>query len=257
MAGVEMRLMLFWCSPRELLEEVIDEQQEVGFPLPQRRHEDREDVEAVVQVLAEGAGGDRALHVLVGGGDEAHVDLDGLGAAQALELPLLQHPQQLHLGGQVDVADLVEEQRAALGELEPPLLALLGAGEGALLVAEQLRLDQAVGQRGAVHLDERLVGARRVVVDGVGHQLLARARLASDEHGGVGGRHLRHLLVHLAHRPAAADDAREVVALLQLLPQLRVLVEQLLLVFLDQPLNLDRLRDRSTPRCRRNLTLRS
>ena len=54
---------------------------------------------------------------------------------------------------------------------------------------------------------------------------------------------LRHLLVHLAHRAAAADDAREVVALLQLLAQLRVLVDQPLLVLLDQALDLDRLRD--------------
>ena len=111
------------------------------------------------------------------------------------------------------------------------------------LVAEQLRLDQAVGQRRAAHLDERLVGARRVVVNGVRDQLLAGARLAADQHGGVGRRHLRHLLVHLAHRPAGADDAREVVALLQLLPKVRVLVDQPLLVFLDQPLDLDRLRD--------------
>ena len=111
------------------------------------------------------------------------------------------------------------------------------------LVAEQLRLDQAVGQRRAAHLDERLVGARRVVVDGVRDQLLAGARLAANQHGGVGRGHLRHLLVHLAHRPAGADDAREVVALLQLLAQVRVLVDQPLLVFLDQPLDLDRLRD--------------
>ena len=69
--------------------------------------------------------------------------LIGLGAAEPLELALLQHAQQLDLRRQVDVADLVEEQRAALGQLEAALLARLGAGERALLVAEQLRLDQA------------------------------------------------------------------------------------------------------------------
>ena len=90
-------------------------------------------------------------------GDEPDVDLDGVGAAQPLELTLLQHPQQLHLGGEVDVADLVEEQRAALGELEPPFLARLGAGEGALLVAEQLRLDQAVGSAAQLTLTNGLL----------------------------------------------------------------------------------------------------
>ena len=43
--------------------------------------------------------------------------------------------------------------------------------------------------------------------------------------------------------PLRADDAGEVVALFQLLPQVDVLVDQLLLVFLDQPLDLDGLGD--------------
>src|SRR5688572_32100067 len=50
--------------------------------------------------------------------------------------------------------------------------------ERAALVAEQLRLQQGLGERGAVHLDERLVLARRLLVDRLGDQLLAR----SEEH---------------------------------------------------------------------------
>ena len=41
-----------------------------------------------------------------------------LRAAQALELLLLQDAQQLGLQRRRDVADLVEEQRAAVGQLE-------------------------------------------------------------------------------------------------------------------------------------------
>ena len=144
----------------------------------------------------------------------------------ALELALLQHAQQLHLRAEVDVADLVEKQRAAVGQLEAALLPRLRAGERALLVAEQLGLDQALGQRRAAHLDERLLGAQRVVVDRVRDELLAGARLAADQHRRVRLGDLRDLLVHLAHRSARADDVREVVALAQLLPQVRVLVEQ-------------------------------
>ena len=129
---------------RVLLEEVIGEQQDVGLPLAQRRHENREDVQPVVQILAERAGRDRLLEVLVGRRDQPHVRLDRLGAAEPLELPLLQHAQQLDLRRQVDVADLVEKQRAAFGQLEPALLARLRAGERALLVAEELGLDQRI-----------------------------------------------------------------------------------------------------------------
>ena len=80
-------------------------------------------------------------------------------------------------------------------------------------------------------------------MDRVRDQLLAGARLAADQHRGVGPRHLRDLLVDLPHRPAGADDVREVVALAQLLPQVRVLVDQPPPLVLDQPLDLDRLRD--------------
>ena len=71
-----------------------------------------------------------------------HVDADGLAAADPLELPLLQDAQQLDLRLERQLADLVEEQRPAVRQLEPPLAPLHGAGEGALLVTEQLALDQ-------------------------------------------------------------------------------------------------------------------
>ena len=44
----------------------------------------------------------------------------------------------------VDLADLVEEQRAAVGQLEAAAAPLRRAGERALLVAEQLALQQGV-----------------------------------------------------------------------------------------------------------------
>ena len=71
------------------------------------------------------------------------------------------------------VADLVEKQRAAVGQLEAARAVRDGAGEGALLVAEQLRLEQRLRQRGAVDLDERLAArARRAVVHRARHSSL-------------------------------------------------------------------------------------
>ena len=63
-------------------------------------------------------------------------------AAHALELALLQHAQQLRLQLEGQLADLVEEQRAAVGQLEAPELPRQRAGERPLLVPEQLALDQ-------------------------------------------------------------------------------------------------------------------
>ncbi len=60
----------------------------------------------------------RALQVAVGRGDHAHVDAQAARTADALELALLQHAQQLRLRLGRQLADLVEEQRAAVGQLE-------------------------------------------------------------------------------------------------------------------------------------------
>ena len=68
--------------------------------------------------------------------------LTGLRAADRLDLALLQRAQQLDLRGRRQFADLVEEQRAAVGLDELAGVLVGGAGEGAFLVAEQNRLDQ-------------------------------------------------------------------------------------------------------------------
>ena len=46
---------------------------------------------------------------------------DRLGRADALDLAVLEHAQQLHLHAERQLADLVEEDRAAVGRLEEPL----------------------------------------------------------------------------------------------------------------------------------------
>ena len=114
-----------------------------------------------------------------------------------------------------------------------PFLRCVGAGERALFVAEELRLDQRFGQRAATDLDERLPRPQRVVVDGLRDELLAGARLAADEDGRVGARHLHDLLADLPHRAARSEDVREVVALAQLVAQAVVLVDEPLAVRLE------------------------
>ncbi len=77
-----------------------------------------------------------------------------LPGANRLNLTVLQHPQHLGLGLEAHVADLVEEDRAAVGLHELADLAPVGAGERALLVTEELGLDQLLGDRRRVDPDE-------------------------------------------------------------------------------------------------------
>jgi hypothetical protein len=98
--------------------------------------------------------------VSVGRGDDPHVGPDRRDRAQWLVGPLLQHAKEAHLHGRRDVPDLVEKEGAALGRGKAPWLVSLGVGEGAFLVAEELRLQERIGQRRAVESDESPLAPR-------------------------------------------------------------------------------------------------
>ena len=157
-------------------------------------------VEPVVEVRAQPPLGDGLLGVAVRGGEHPDVREQGAGAPEALVLPVLEHPQQLHLQAQRQLGDLVEEERAPGGEVEAPLLAPRRPREGPRLVAEELTLQQRLGDGPAVHGDEPTVPARALEVDPPRQQALARAALPGDQHRGERGRHLRGLLHELPHR---------------------------------------------------------
>src|SRR5690606_31344723 len=97
--------------------------------------------------LAEATLLDRKRKILVRRGDYPHVDADRRLPADAEELALGEHAQQPGLQRRRHVADLVEEQRAAVGLLEPADPPLHRARERALLVAEELGLEQLGGDR--------------------------------------------------------------------------------------------------------------
>ena len=111
--------------------------------------------------------------------------MDRLLAAEPLEAAVLEDAQQLGLRHERQVADLVEEQRAVVGELHAPRLAIVRAGERALLVAEDFRLEQRVGQRRAVDGLEVLAAAPAQLVNHPRDDFLARAGGAEDQHRDV------------------------------------------------------------------------
>jgi hypothetical protein len=78
----------------------------------------------------------------VGGGDQADIDAPGLGGADTAHFFFLQQAQESGLGLQWQLTDFVQKQGATIGSLNQSFALGLGAGEGALFVAEQLGLDQ-------------------------------------------------------------------------------------------------------------------
>ena len=196
---------------RRLADEVLHEMRNVLPPLAQRRQAQRDDVQSVKQVFPERALAHRGPQVGIGGREHADVHGDRPLAAHPLDLPLLEHAQELGLQLEAQRADLVQEDRPAVRQLEPAEPSRVGAREGAALVAEQLRLHERLRDGRDVDGDERRVLALAPAVDRARHQLLARAALAGDEHGGGRRRDLRDQLVearHLgmpAHQPLEPD----------------------------------------------------
>jgi hypothetical protein len=149
---------------------------------------DRHHGEPVEQVGAKPRVVDLTAEVAMGRRDHADVDLDRLRAADPADRARLERAQQLRLLIDRELADLVEEQRAAVGFFERADAPRVGAGERARLVAEQLRLEQRRRDRRAIDRDERPAGARAREVDAFGGALLAGAGLALEEHGRVARR---------------------------------------------------------------------
>ena len=121
---------------------------------------------------------------------------------------LLEHPEELALRRRGKLPDLVQENRPAVGELELAEAARERAREGAAFVAEELALEERVGDRGAVDRDEGAAAAGRQLVDRAGEELLAGPALTLEQHGGVGRGHPLRLGLHRADRRRLPDDRR-------------------------------------------------
>ena len=102
-----------------------------------------------------------------------------------------------HLRIQRQLADFIQEQRAHVGPLEPALPRFVRAGEAALLVAEQLRVDQLARNRAAIDAQERPAVPVAAIVNRARNQLLAGARFAQDQHRHFGAAHQVDALHHL------------------------------------------------------------
>src|SRR5205814_2527117 len=130
--------------------ELAGQRRDLARALAQRRQREADAIQAEVKVLAELALANERREVAVRRREEAHVDDARAHGADARHLARLEDVEELRLHAQRQLADLVEEHGAAVGRLEEAGARLRGAGEGAALVAEQLALEERLGERGAV-----------------------------------------------------------------------------------------------------------
>ena len=136
-------------------DEVLDEQRDVLAPLAQRRDLDLHDVDAVVEVVPEGALLDAAAR---GRGGWRRSRARRTAAFRVPPSGSYVPSWRTRSSFTCRPATCRRSRRgraSPLGEGEAAGLVPLGAGEGARLVAEELGLEQRVGQGRAVDGDER------------------------------------------------------------------------------------------------------
>src|SRR5882672_5135931 len=92
--------------------------QDVSWPFAQRRHVNLKDIQPVKQVVPKSPFRNAPGQVLVRGRKNADVKLMSLIAADRQHFIVFQDAKQLHLHGQWDVGQLVEEYRAAFRQSE-------------------------------------------------------------------------------------------------------------------------------------------
>jgi hypothetical protein len=162
-------------------------------------------VQPVVQVLAERAARDLGLELAVGRRHHPHVDVLLEGPPTGLTFFSCSTRRSLTWSARDSSPISSRNSVPPSASRTRPGFGLDRAGERALGVAEQLALEQVVGDRAAVDRDERPGGAA-ALVQRPRHQLLAGAGLAADQHGLLGRRHPRDRRAHAAHRRAVADQ---------------------------------------------------
>src|SRR5208282_4796465 len=154
---------------RVLRDEIAHQQGNVAAPLAEGREPKVDDVYPIVQVAPELPPADQLGKVFIRRRDYSNIHLYPLRAAHSLEARVLEHAKELGLHLQGHIAYLVEEEGAAMRELELADPPLHGPGEGSLLVPEKLREEEGLRKGGAIDPYERLVAAAAGKVEIAGH----------------------------------------------------------------------------------------
>src|SRR5262249_39969986 len=105
-------------SSGELRYEKPHKQRDIGLSIAQRGQANRKNVQTGVKIFPKGLLATSLHQVAFGGGDNAHVHSNRRASADAFEFALLQDSQQLDLRFRRQLADLVEEDCASVGQLE-------------------------------------------------------------------------------------------------------------------------------------------
>ena len=127
---------------------------DVFAPLAQGLEMNLDHVDPVVEIFTQRTVAQRLIQIAVGRRNDARAGPLNRGSAESVELLVLKHPQQFGLGGRGRLGDLIQQQGSAVGLLEATHSLVVRPGKGAAFVAEQLRLEERLGECSTIDLDK-------------------------------------------------------------------------------------------------------
>jgi len=162
---------------RKLFEKARDEERNVPTTLAKRRDFQADDIQPVIEILAETSLPDKCIEVAIRRRYDPSGSGEGLRAPDPLVLPLLQDAEQLDLHFEAEIADLVEKNGPVFGKVNAPGFAVCRACKAPALVAEKFAFQEGFGQRPADNLHEGLERPRGTCMKEVRKESFPRARL--------------------------------------------------------------------------------
>jgi len=125
-----------------LLEEIIDQQRDILFPLAKRRDIDLHGTQPKKEIFAEIPALDISPQVTRARRKNAGVKRKRVTGSDGPEFPLLQHRREFTLDMQRKIANFLQQDGTSSGKGEEAPPCLSGAGKGPLFISEKLRFGQ-------------------------------------------------------------------------------------------------------------------
>ena len=143
---VLQRIDGFAAPCRMLVNEVLHQHWNILDAFAKRRHDDRDHMQAIKEIVLEPTLVHELTEVAVGRRD--HTNVHGLCPfrAERLDFAFLQDAQQLGLQSDAHRSDLVERDGASVGQGELAFLRASGVRERPSDMAEELRFQQGLGE---------------------------------------------------------------------------------------------------------------
>jgi len=140
---------------------------------------------------------------------DPYIGSERSGRAQGFVFAFLKHAKEFRLHGRRNIADLIEKNGPAGGKGEFSGLVFFCIGKCAGAIAEELGLEQGIGQRGAIDGDKRPGGPARELVQRFGDKFLSSPAFSADQYRRGRARDLRQDRENFAHRGAPAHHGVE------------------------------------------------